>query len=142
MNRPVAADPAAVAGVRRLLGEIAVGPAMEPRANVRAELEDAAEVLAGRMALPTSHENMTREQQRVVFGRLDADVRERNPQLWRLKQVSDLCAGIWAQTFGEDYTMVIAPVLTARGVARVVGPVGVGALVVVMVVRRRQKADA
>jgi hypothetical protein len=140
MGRPVASDAAAVAGVKRLLAEIDAAKPIESRANVRADLASAAAELATRLGYPAGLDRLTREQQRDVFARLDADVRQHRPELWRLKQVSDLCAGIWAQTFGRDYTMVIAPVLTARRVGQFAGPAGAVGLVLVARKRRIRAA--
>jgi hypothetical protein len=138
MNRPVASDPAAVAGVKRLLAEIDATKPIEARTNIQADLASAAAALASRLGYPADRESLTREQQRIVLDRLDADVREHNPELWRLKQISDLCSGIWAQTFGRDYTMVIAPVLVARRVGQFAGPAG--AVGLVLIARKRRKA--
>lgn len=135
MNRPVVSDEKAVEGVRRMLVEIEAGREMARPDHVQAELEAVAERVAGEMGFPTDHQRMTREQQRVLFARLDGEVRKRDPELWRLKQVSDLCSGIWAQTFGMDYVMVIQPVLWMREMGRVGGPV----LAAVLVLARRRK---
>jgi hypothetical protein len=140
MNRPVASDPVAVAGVKRLLAEIDAAKPWEPRVQVQAELETAAAALAARLGYPTDPRRLTREQQHEVFERLDADLRERDPELWRYKQISDLCSGIWAQTFGRDYTMVIGPVMAARNIGRIAGPAG--ALGLVLLGRRRRKHAA
>ena len=138
MNRPVAADAKAVAGVKRLLAEIDAARPMEVRAHVQAELEAAAVAVASRLGYAKDLRRLTSGQQHDVYARLDAGVRERNPDLWRLKQVSDLCSGIWAQTFGRDYTMVIDPVLMTRRVARVAGPTACAFGLALIAWRRRK----
>jgi hypothetical protein len=142
MNRPVASDAAAVAGVKRLLAEIDAAKPIQPRTNVQAELASVAAELATRLGYPAERERLTREQQHAVFEHLDADVHDRDPELWRLKQISDLCSGIWAQTFGRDYTMVIAPILTARRIGQFAGPAGAVGLVLIGRKRRRHKEPA
>jgi hypothetical protein len=142
MNRPVASDAAAVAGVKRLLAEVDATKPFEPRAQIQAELASAAAALAARLGYPADPVRMTRDQQRDVFARLDADVRTHRPELWRLKQVSDLCAGIWAQTFGGDYAMVITPTLAAGDVCRLAGPAMAVGLFGGAVVRKRRRRVA
>jgi hypothetical protein len=138
MNRPVADDAIAIAGVKRLIMEIDAADPLPSRTHVEPELEAAAAGLASRLGLSPDDQRLTREQQREVFQKLDDDIRQRDAQLWRYKQISDLCSGIWAQTFGQDYTMVIRPVIAARQVGRIAGPVG---LVGLMLLRwRRRKA--
>jgi hypothetical protein len=138
MNRPVACDAQAVAGVQRLLGEINAAKPIKLRTQIEPDLASAAESLSTRLGYPGSRDRLTRDQQHAVFERLDAEIHLHDPELWRQKQVSDLCAGIWAQTFGRDYTMVIEPALTARRVGRIVGPVGGTALIIVGLVRKRR----
>ncbi len=142
MNRPVATDAVAVAGVKRLIAEIDAGRPMEPRTHVQADLRAAAAALATRLGYPAVIERLTRDQQRDVFARLDADVREHNVELWRLKQVSDLCSGIWAQTFGRDYTMVITPALAARRICQFAGSVGAVGLILMTRKPRKRAAGA
>jgi hypothetical protein len=139
MNRAVAADAAAVAGVKRLLAEIDAVRPMEVRAQIQADLEAAAVAVASRLGYARDLRRLTSGQQHEVYERLDADVREHNRELWRLKQMSDLCSGIWAQTFGGDYTMVIDPVMSTRRVARVAGPVA-GALGLCVILWKRRRA--
>jgi hypothetical protein len=49
------------------------------------------------------------EQQLNVLQRLDGYVREKEPELWRTKQVSDLLGGIWAQVYGPPYGLLLEP---------------------------------
>jgi hypothetical protein len=127
MNRPVISDAGAIAGVKRLLVEIDP-TAIETKPHVAGELQSAATDLASRLGYSNDARRLMREQEHKVFERLDADIRVHNVALWRQKQISDLCCGIWAQTFGGDYVMVIAPTLAARKVGRIAGPVTITVL--------------
>jgi len=52
---------------------------------------------------------MTIDQQQAVLERLDDYVRVHDAELWRTKQVSDFCGGIWAQVFGPPYKILLVP---------------------------------
>ena len=53
-------------------------------------------------------------QQVAVLERLDDRVRLADPELWRTKQLSDFCAGIWAQVFGPEYGYLLTPFIHLR----------------------------
>jgi hypothetical protein len=137
MNRPVASDAEAIAGVKRLLVDIDATKPIEPQVQVQAEIVAASSDLAKRLGFSSGLKELKREQEHAVFERLDADMRQRDPRLWRYKQISDLCSGIWAQTFGRDYTMVIIPVITARNACRAVAPLAALGMVWLPRPRRR-----
>jgi hypothetical protein len=139
MNRAVASDASAIAGVKRLLAEIDATRPIGPKVHVQSELQAAAAMVAARLSYPSDPDRQD-PRQHEIFQHLDAVVRQHDPELWRLKQISDLCSGIWAQTFGRDYTMLISPVLTARTIARFAGPVALLGLVCISQNRRRPRA--
>jgi hypothetical protein len=67
--------------------------------------------IARQLKVPEAPADMSPEQQRAVLERLDAHVRRHDPELWRTKQLSDFCGGVWAQVFGPSYRLVIQPLI-------------------------------
>jgi hypothetical protein len=65
--------------------------------------------IAAELGLPADAEAMTPEQQYAVFDRLDAHVRQHDPELWRTKQVSDCVGGIWGQVFSKPTSYCWSP---------------------------------
>ena len=96
------------AGARSFQYRNVIGPALG--AHVQA--------LARELGFPTDIRRMTVQQQRTVLDRLDPFVRRRDPELWRTKQVSDFCAGIWAHVYGRSYNLLIKPFLVLHVAAR------------------------
>ncbi|HEX8916746.1 MAG TPA: hypothetical protein VF796_30630 [Humisphaera sp.] len=90
----------------------------KPHANV--DLRAHASALAKELKLPEDVDEMTPEQQAVVFERLDGYVKLKDPELWRAKQVSDFLGGIWAQVYGPPYGIILNPFVTAVTVCRYV----------------------
>ena len=59
------------------------------------------------------------QQQLVLLQTLDKQLRQKNPELWRTKQVNDFLSGIWAQGYGQMYAEAIHIVAIARIVGRI-----------------------
>jgi hypothetical protein len=123
MHRPPTTNPQAVRSVRRMIEEIrlaesdlkvreAPGPHMRPHIAS----------LAKSLGFPTRPEAMTPEQQQVIFERLDDFLRETDFELWRTKQLSDLLSGVWGQSFGFQYLLLLEPLLILHVVGRVMAP--------------------
>ena len=60
------------------------------------------------------------EQQLALLRALDKELRQRDPERWRTKQVSDFLSGIWAQGYGMMYADAIRAVRVARIAGRVI----------------------
>jgi hypothetical protein len=60
------------------------------------------------------------EQQLALLRALDKELRQRDPERWRTKQVSDFLSGIWAQGYGMMYADAIRVVRVARIAGRVI----------------------
>lgn len=123
MKRPPTTNAQAVASLRRMLDDArfaesdlrvrqAPGPLMRPHIAT----------LASSLGFPPRPEEMTVEQQQVVFERLDTFLRETDFELWRTKQLSDLLSGIWGQSFGFEYLLLIEPLLLIHAVGQVLAP--------------------
>lgn len=120
MDEPVCTDVGAVQSAAALIRDLDPRRPLVVRQNIDALLVPHISDLARELGVPERIDDMTPEQQRRVFVRLDAHVRARDPELWRTKQLSDFCCGIWAQVYGPSYGLAIKPVLwvhRAAGVA-------------------------
>jgi hypothetical protein len=121
LDTPVVKDAGAVASVAALLADTRAGSeAFTYRGVIGAALLPHVQALAFELGFPPDVRRMTAAQQRTVLDRLDAYVRRRDAELWRTKQVSDFCAGIWAHVFGRSYNLLIKPYLFLHAAARVV----------------------
>ena len=108
---PVATDAGAIASVRSLLRDVDGSQTFAIRDDVARRLRE----LVGQDVF-----NMTRQEQAIEFLSFDREVKARDPELWRAKQVSDFLAGIWAQSYGQVYLSGIEWMLRLRLVARVI----------------------
>jgi len=138
MKRPPTTNAEAVASLRRMLDDTrlaesdlrvrqAPGPLMRPHIAA----------LARSLGVPPSPEQMTPEQQQVVFEKLDEYLRETDLELWRTKQLSDLLSGVWGQSFGFEYLLLIEPVLLIHSAGRVIAPLMLVGLVGWLLWRQR-----
>jgi hypothetical protein len=138
MEQPVCADAGAVSSVALLVRETSA--AERPfvlRVNVGPLLLPHVGAVARELGLPEHPAAMTPAQQHAVLERLDARVRTADPELWRTKQLSDFCSGVWAQVFGPEYGYVITPVLVLHRA----GWVGMIVLLLMLVRRRRRSGS-
>jgi hypothetical protein len=119
MDAPVVMDAGALQSVAALVADTdAASRRFQYRAAIGAALVPHVQALARDMGFPADVRRMTVVQQRAVLDRLDAYVRRRDPELWRTKQVSDFCAGIWAHVFGRSYNLLLKPILALHALGR------------------------
>jgi hypothetical protein len=79
------------------------------------------------------------DQHILLLRTLDKQLRQKNPELWRTKQVNDFLSGIWAQGYGQMYADAIHAVRFARNGGRII----VAAMLLtgtMMVAKKRAKA--
>ncbi len=117
MDEAVCTDVGAVQSAGALIHDVDPQRPFFVRQNIDALLLPHVRDVARDLGVPERVDDMTAEQQRWVFARLDAHVRTRDPELWRTKQLSDFCCGIWAQVYGPSYGLAIKPVLILHQVA-------------------------
>jgi hypothetical protein len=117
MDEPVSADVGAVQSAAALIHDVDPRKPLVIRQNIDALLLPQIRDLARELGVPERVDDMTATQQRWVFARLDAHVRTHDPELWRTKQLSDFCCGIWAQVYGPSYGLAIKPILLVHRVA-------------------------
>ncbi|MDB5296322.1 MAG: hypothetical protein JWO31_2305 [Phycisphaerales bacterium] len=98
--------------------------------------------VAADLGAPADPAAMTADQQYAVFDRLDARVRQDDPELWRTKQVSDFVGGIWGQVFSKPYLVLLSPYLMLADAGRWSAVVLLVALVWWRGRRRRPLTDA
>jgi hypothetical protein len=98
--------------------------------------------IAREMGYPEEADQMTPAQQQDVWWALDETIRERDYELWRVKQVNDWLNGVWAQVYGKMYAVVITPTLKIRDVSRVAGPLMLMAWIALAWWRRKRAGDA
>ncbi len=117
---PVATDAGAIASLRGLMRDTDASKPFAIRTNptdlLRAHVID----LARRRHLPAELEQMTAVTQDALWHAFDEDLHERDPELWRTKQLNDFLAGIWAQSYGQVYVDLINGVLLARRIGQIV----------------------
>jgi hypothetical protein len=111
MEQPVCTDAGAVSSVVSLVRDTSPTKSFAHRENVGPLLLPHVGAVARELGFPEDPLLMTPQQQAAVLDRLDAHVRYADPELWRTKQLSDFCCGVWAQVFGPEYGYVITPVL-------------------------------
>lgn len=111
MDFPVSEDAGARRSVEALLKDTGAEHSFKVRTNVTDPLKPYVAAIARELGVPTDPAKMTPDQQLTVLERLDGYVRRHDPELWRTKQVSDFCGGIWAQVFGPPYKYLLVPAL-------------------------------
>jgi len=117
MDFPVCTDAGAAQSVAALLRDVDAPRPLTVRENVGPLLTRHIAGLARELNVPEDPAAETPAQQQAVLDRLDARVRRDDPELWRTKQLSDFCGGVWAQVFGPPYHWVTRPVIVAHAVA-------------------------
>jgi hypothetical protein len=133
MEAPVCKDLGAVSSATGLARDTSAGKPFVYRQNVGPLLLAHVRAVAHELGVPGDPASMTPDQQSAVLDRLDAQVRSTDPQLWRTKQLSDFCCGVWAQVFGPEYGYVITPLLLLHQL----GWVGMVLLLAILLRRRR-----
>jgi hypothetical protein len=131
MDFPVAKDQGALRSVESLLHDIGGRPFVV-RENIGDLLKPDIGALARTLDIDPDPSAMTVDQQQAVLERLDAYVRIHDPELWRTKQVSDFCGGIWAQVFGPPYNTLLVPFLWVVLVSRILLVLALAAIVLVL----------
>ena len=114
MDFPVCKDPGAIRSAADVLRESEAYRKFAVRQNIDSLLLPEIADLSRDLHFPPDPVNQTPDQQQAVLDRLDAFVRQHDPELWRTKQVSDFCGGVWAQVFSPPYTWVLRPAVLAR----------------------------
>lgn len=111
MDGPVCSDDGALESVATLLRDTEPRRPLTVRHNIGPLLVPHIRTIALQLDVPEEASAMSPEQQLAVLERLDAHVRRHDPELWRTKQLSDFCGGVWAQVFGTSYGLVIWPLI-------------------------------
>jgi hypothetical protein len=117
MDIPLCTDAGALQSTSSLLRDVDGRRPLTVRENIGPLLAPHIAGLARDLQVPEDPQAMTPAQQQAVLDRLDARVRRDDPELWRTKQLSDFCGGVWAQVFGPPYHWVTRPVIVAHAVA-------------------------
>jgi hypothetical protein len=117
MDFPVCTDAGALQSVTALFRDVEASRALTVRENVGPRLMPHIAALARELNLPQDPVAMTAAQQQAVLDLLDARVRREDPELWRTKQLSDFCGGVWAQVFAPPYRKVTQPLIVLHAVA-------------------------
>lgn len=140
LDRPPTTNDSAVASLGTMLDDIdAAGAPMThldpPGPAMRAHLPSLLESLGidpqrvGALTVP--------EQTRVLYA-LDDHIRSVDPQLWRTKQVADFLSGVWGQSYGHEYLILIDPLTIVRPIAQALLP----ALILLGIVLRLRSRGA
>lgn len=119
MDFPVAKDAGAVQSVSSLVQDTEASRPFAIRSNINLLLGPPIAQIAGDLGIPQTPEEMTPDQQQAVLDHLDAHLKRHDRELWRTKQVSDFCGGIWAQVFGPPYKALLAPIVMIHDVSRI-----------------------
>ena len=119
---PVASDAGAVESVRALLRDVDAARGFKDMPNVTQAILPQIASIAKALGYPEEPASMTPAQQHDVWAVLDETVKERDYELWRVKQVNDWLNGVWAQVYGKMYAVVIYPTLKTRDISRIGAP--------------------
>jgi hypothetical protein len=138
---PVASDAGAVESVRLLLRDVDAARGFADMPNVTQAIRPHIAAIAKSLGYPEQPNDMTPAQQHDVWVVLDDTVKERDYELWRLKQVNDWLNGVWAQVYGKMYAVVIYPTLKTRDISRVAAPLLLMAWLALAFHRRRRAAE-
>jgi len=111
MDFGVTKDAGALQSVSSLIRDADASRPFSIRQNIPELLVPHITAIAQELHFPANAQDMTIDQQQAVLERLDDHVRVHDSELWRTKQVSDFCGGIWAQVFGPPYTILLQPAL-------------------------------
>ena len=103
--------------VASLIRDVDPGRQLTVRENVGPRLMPHISALARELNVPEDPVAMTASQQQAVLDLLDAQVRRKDPELWRTKQLSDFCGGVWAQVFAPPYKKVTRPLIVLHALA-------------------------
>lgn len=143
MKRPPTTNPRAVRSVGRMLEDIRLADRnLRIRQQPGPLMRERIESFAASLGFPARPEDMNPGQQQVVFEKLDAYLHDADHELWRTKQLSDLLSGVWGQSFGFEYLLLIEPMLALHATGRVLAPVLTVAAVVAAMVRRHRRSRA
>jgi hypothetical protein len=130
MPVPIATDDGAVASVRSLLADIKADHPIPRSSNLRSAISESTMTEADRYSV---------DYQMTLLRILDQQLKKRDFELWRAKQVNDFLAGIWAQGYGQIYSSGIKAVLVARTVGIVVSITIASLFVLLFNLRRQQR---
>lgn len=111
MDFGVTKDAGALQSVASLVRDSDASRPFTIRQNIPDLLAPHIAAIATELHVPPTPADMTIDQQQAVLERLDDYVRVHDHELWRTKQVSDFCGGIWAQVFGPPYMILLRPAL-------------------------------
>jgi hypothetical protein len=118
MDFPIARDRGAALSVANFLDDADAARSFEVRDGLPALLLPEIAAVASQVGYPADPGQMTADQQKAVLDRLDDYVHHHDPELWRAKQVNDLCGGIWAQVYGPPYNELLVPILALHTACR------------------------
>jgi hypothetical protein len=110
---PVIYDDGAVQSLQAAIADIEPYKPLTKRVrHIDGLLKPHISAIANELSLPTGEvEKMSPSQQYAVLDRLDPYLRQNDRELWRTKQVSDVCGGIWGQVFSPPYLELLGPYL-------------------------------
>jgi hypothetical protein len=129
MDFPLTTDAGARQSVDDLLRDADAARPFTIRQNIGPLLAAPIGELAAELNIPADPDSMTADQQSAVIDRLDPVLRAHHYELWRTKQASDFCSGIWAQVYGPPYKGAIVPVLKIHKTAEILLIMTLAALV-------------
>ena len=134
---PVIFDDGAVQSLQSAIADVEpYKPFVKKARHIDGLLQPHIAAIAGELSLPTKDvEQMTPIQQYAVIDRLDSYLRQNDRELWRTKQVSDVCGGIWGQVFSPPYLTLLAPYLKIATACRWLA---IGLLVAITLVYMRR----
>jgi hypothetical protein len=119
MDFPVVIDDGALRSVADLLRDTDAARGFSIQEDIGPRLMTPIRELAADLHFPTDPDQMSADQQRAVFDRLDSYVHVQDEELWRTKQLNDFCNGVWAQVYGPPYKTATVPILMAHDVGEI-----------------------
>jgi hypothetical protein len=140
MDFPVVYDQGALQSVSDVLRDTDAAAGFKFQENIGPRLLAPIASLAADLHFPADPNDMTADQQRVVFERLDGYVHAQDEELWRTKQLNDFCSGVWAQVYGPPYKTATVPIVMMHDVGEIALIVILGILAFRGIPRRKETA--
>lgn len=114
MDFPVCKDAGALQSAGTVIRESDAYRRFAIRGNVGPLLLPHIAALSATLHLPADPRDLSPDEQAAVLDRLDGYVRVHDPELWRTKQISDFCGGIWAQVFSPPYVKLLTAAIAVH----------------------------
>jgi hypothetical protein len=142
MDFPVVSDAGALQSVGTVLNDSQANRRFTIRQPIGKSLLPYIADLARQLDIPQDVTRESPDQQQAILDRLDGYIKAHDLELWRTKQVSDFCSGIWAQVYSPAYCWILGPLILIRQVCKWTLIIGLIAVLAMSLRRKRRMESA